>query len=141
LGAIPTASIGIWFYSSTSALLEKAITAQGTVIELRESRRGSSNRRTYKSIFEFTDNNGKLHTIVPSVAANPPSHEIGEKVEVLYDPNEPQNARINSFLSLWFVPLCCAVLSLVPFVLGLVFWIGGPSVTRYLESKNKLQNQ
>ena len=43
----------------------------------------------------------------------------GQRVDVLYRPEEPQKAEINSTLSLWFVPGCMFVMGLAFLLLGL----------------------
>jgi hypothetical protein len=40
-----------------------------------------------------------------SVASSPPAYHVGETVSVLYLESNPYNARIDSFLSLWLLPL------------------------------------
>lgn len=87
------------FYSNTSTFLKDAITAPGTVVDLVASR--SSDSTTYRPSVEFTSRNGEPASFVASNGSNPPSYSVGQKVEVLYRPTNPRDARINDFFSLW----------------------------------------
>ncbi|MFF4359504.1 DUF3592 domain-containing protein [Streptomyces sp. NPDC001604] len=55
-----------------------------------------------------------------SVGSNPPSYEAGERVEVLYRADSPQDARINGFASLWLLPLIFGGLGLLATGIGTV---------------------
>ena len=49
------------------------------------------------------------------------SRRPGEQVEVLYDPLRPEEARIKTFMMLWFAPLIFSVLGFFMFVFGTLF--------------------
>ena len=44
-----------------------------------------------------------LHPIHYAYRPSPPI--IGQEVDILYDPEDPNNARINSFLDIWLGPI------------------------------------
>ena len=48
-----------------------------------------------------------------SVGSSPPAFDVGEPVAVLYDPAEPEEARIDSFFQLWFAALILGGIGLV----------------------------
>ena len=54
---------------------------------------------------DFTSADGKRREFQDSTGSNPPSYDVGDRVEVLYRADDPGNARINGFLSLWLLPL------------------------------------
>jgi hypothetical protein len=87
------------FYSNTSTFLEEAITAPGTVVDLVASH--SRDSTTYRPSVEFTSRSGAPASFVSSTGSNPPSYSVGQKVEVLYRPTNPRDARINDFFTLW----------------------------------------
>ena len=71
---------------------------------------------------------GEAVEFTGSVGSSPAAFEVGEAVAVLYDPADPQDARIDSFFQLWFGPLILGFL-------GLVFTaIGGGGVIAVLRS-------
>jgi hypothetical protein len=104
-------------YRSTNSFLEEAAKAEGTVVELVQSR--SSNSTTYKPTVQFTDQNGRAIEFVSSSGSNPPSYSKGEKVEVLYLPTDPQNAKIRGFFSLWGLSVILGLLGGVFFLIGI----------------------
>lgn len=92
--------IGAFFlYKNTSTFLASATRTEGTVIELVRSR--SSDSTVYKPVFNFVDDRGATIEVESSSGSNPPSYSVGERVDVFYLPGEPQNAKINSYFSLW----------------------------------------
>ena len=80
-----------------NAFLASAARAEGTVVELVE-RRSISKRQTSQSIYtpvvQFTSQNGQTIEFVGS-SSYPPRYSEGQKVEVLYQPTNPQDARIS----------------------------------------------
>lgn len=99
--------VGAWFsYHETSAFVKAASKAEGTVVDLvavdamRDHRRSTASR-VYKPTVHFINNQGQKVTFTSSLGSNPPSYTKGQTLEVLYDPAEPQQARINELFSLW----------------------------------------
>lgn len=100
-------------FSSTTSFISRALEANGKVTDLERSR-SSNSSTTYRPVVEFTTATGKRIEFVSSVGSSPPSHRVGEAVKVLYNPTDPESARIKSFFQLWFG-------FLIVFGLGLVF--------------------
>lgn len=73
----------------------KAIKAEGTVVGLR-AMSGGSGGTTYAPIVAWTDRNGTAHRLVSSAGSSDP-FDRGETVTVLYDPEAPGRARIDTF--------------------------------------------
>lgn len=105
-----------WAYSSTSSFLKQAETADGIVFELLASR--SDNSTTYRPVVQFIDQQGQFIEFVSSTGSNPASYSQGEQVKVLYLPERPSNAKINSFFSLWGVAIILAGIGAVFFLIG-----------------------
>ncbi|MCW9707889.1 DUF3592 domain-containing protein [Fodinibius salsisoli] len=109
--------VGAFFwYNSNTAFLEKAITAEGTVVDLVVNR--SSDSRTYSPVVEFLTQEGESIEFVSRTSSNPPSYSRGERVEVLYLLGEPRQAKINGFFSLWGGILIVGGLGLIFFLVG-----------------------
>lgn len=90
--------------SQTRAFLAEAETATGTVIELVKRRsRDSDGRATdyYYPVVEFTALNGDLYQFESQTGSSPPNVQVGEPVEIIYDPENIKDARIRGFFSLW----------------------------------------
>lgn len=82
------------------------------------SLRAGTEGETYCPIFVFTRSDGLTVVYYGDVCASPPAFEIGQQVEVLYDPLEDRGAQLNDFWSKYRDVL-------VPFGAGLpIFLIG-----------------
>ena len=94
-------------YQSSRHSVEEFRTASGRVISLKvidSDRTG----RTEAPVVQFQTSNGTEIIFESEVGSNPPSHGVGETVEVFYDPEDPQKAVINSFVHLWLLPTVLA---------------------------------
>jgi hypothetical protein len=112
--------VGSFFiFSNTTSFIRRAEQAEGKVIDLERSRSSSSSSSTYRPVVEFTTATGKRIEFTSSVGSSPPSHRVGEPVTVLYNPADPQSARIKSFFQLWFGFLIVCFMGLVFAAIGL----------------------
>ncbi len=113
--------IGLILAGVSVSFLRDAKRAQGTVVSLDW---GTGHGSTYgKSrttggsmaypVVAFTSADGTTRTFTGSTGSNPPSYDLGERVEVLYRADSPEDARINGFLSLWLLPLIFGGIGLV----------------------------
>ena len=114
------AGVSYYFYTSTTKFLETANTTDGTVIKLLQET-DEKNSTTYRPVFEFTDESGKDHVIESGTSSNPPAFKKGETVEILYDPSSPEDAKINSFFSLWGISLVFGIVGGSFLAFGAVF--------------------
>lgn len=79
-------------------------TTAGIVVELEESSMPEGGCCVYSPIIEFQAN-GQRYTFNGDVATNPPTYKVGEAVQVLYDPADPNTAQINKWSERWLTPL------------------------------------
>jgi hypothetical protein len=108
----------VFLYSNTTGFVARAATAEGKVIDLVRDRSSSGSSSTYRPVVEFTIPTGLRVEFTSGVGTSPPAYRVGEPVTVLYDPVDPNKARIKSFFSLWFG-------FMIVFALGLIFAILG----------------
>ncbi|GAB4568668.1 MAG: hypothetical protein Fur0017_12210 [Anaerolineales bacterium] len=76
----------------------------------------------YYPVVEFKAEDGKRRTIQLNEGSNPPSHDVGDEVTILYEPENPNDARIKSFGSsalMWILPGITGILGVA--FLGAVF--------------------
>jgi hypothetical protein len=69
----------------------------------------------YYPVVEFVSNDGKRHTVQLNEGSSSPSHEIGDEVLILYEPEHPLDARIKSFGSsalMWILPGITGILGI-----------------------------
>lgn len=87
--------------------------AKGTVVYLEwEGSQVSSSSKSRQSsgptahpVVEFKPAGGALTTFRSSMGSNPPAYDEGERVDVLYRADDPGDAKIDGFVSLWLIPL------------------------------------
>jgi hypothetical protein len=113
--------------------LSREQSAPGHVVDLvvRQSQVNSSESGTpavyqdfYYPVVEFELPDGTRKTVQLAEGSWPPSYEKGEAVTVLYDPQRPLNARIQSASStvlMWILPGITGILGLV--FLGAAFFV------------------
>lgn len=129
----------LFLYLNQKAFISKAALSEGTVIGLAER---SDTDLSVTSIYyypmvEFHTRTNERIEFLSSSGTNPPSYRKGEKVEVLYLPNEPQNAFIKGFFSLWGAAL------IIGGVGGMFLLIGGTilGVSRFKSSRDNYLKQ
>ncbi|HEX9388303.1 MAG TPA: DUF3592 domain-containing protein [Anaerolineales bacterium] len=104
----------IAFISSASAILKmnREERAPGRVVEIIQ-RREYVNQQVrvvqdyYFPVVEFVSADGRRHSVQLTEGSSAPSHEVGDDVTVMYDPDHPLDARIKSLGSsalMWILP-------------------------------------
>jgi len=110
--------VGSFFlFQNTVSFLDNAVKAQGVVIDLVRSR--SSDSTTYAPTVRFTTAQGVMIEFTSGTSSNPPSYSRGEQVNVLYLESDPDDAKIDSFFSVWGAAVIVGVIGLVFFLVGL----------------------
>lgn len=113
-----------WTLGNTLKFRKVAGVAEGTVVELLGSR-DSKGKTSYKPVVEFTDTSGTSRRITGSVASRPAAYDEGEKVKVRFDPAKPDQARLDTFMENWFLPLLLGGMGLIFFGVGVGMTIKG----------------
>lgn len=103
-------------YSHTASFVSRASRAHGTVTAMLPQR-SSSNGTTYKPVVRFELAGGQME-FADSVSSNPPAYQVGEAVSVLYLESSPNDAKIDSFMSLWFLPTLLGGMGAIFLALG-----------------------
>ncbi len=97
--------------------------AEGQVVDVtRRLARPGERTGTYSSVFRFTTRDGRTAEVSTGVRSTSARHREGQKVKVLYDPRDPQEAVIDSFLDRYFL-----LIVLVPIGLGFTA-VGAPGL-------------
>ncbi len=108
---------------NTNNFLDEATIELGEVIDLVEVRSDGSS--TYAPVVNFLDSGGNSYEFIPSASSNPPGYFIGEKLEVLYLPLNPLEAKINSFYSVWGSTVILGMIGLILLVISLPLMLSG----------------
>jgi hypothetical protein len=102
---------GLFMLVETSEFVTHAARTTGKVesVELGDA----DGATTYHPVFVYTDSAGVEHRKRSAYGSTTFRFSLGSHVKVLYDPNAPTRARIDSFESLWLFPLLFIGSSLV----------------------------
>lgn len=112
---------GLVSFSNTRSFIKNADSAKGIVIKnISRTSRDNDGRTTrlYYPVTKFTSLNGAEITFENKAGASPASYSSGDEVTVLYTKQNPRDAKINSFMSLW------ATTSVLFFIGGTFFLCG-----------------
>jgi hypothetical protein len=85
--------------------------AEGTVVDLSDEGKG------YRPVVEFVQPDSAPVRFTGGVGSNPPAFRVGEHVRVRYNPDNPQDAAIDQYWQIWFLPTFLGIFG-APFLLG-----------------------
>jgi hypothetical protein len=110
--------IAFFLWNNTRGFLAHAQEAQGTVVELVEVRDSDGGSSTWKPRVKYATPGGEEITFNASFSSNPAPYQVGEAVPVLFSPQDPREARIKGYSSLWLGPTILSGLGLVFAAIG-----------------------
>lgn len=122
-GAFCAAAVFSWM--RTRRFVEESVHAFGEVIKLVER---YDEGVTYAPVVRFTGPDGRIVEFTESVSSKPPAHRVGERVKILYRPEDPTRARVASKLNLYLLALIFAIVGGSVSIIGLllaVFAVAG----------------
>jgi len=123
--------VGTFFmYQHTREFVVHALTAQGVVVDFETHR--SDGSTMYAPVVSFHATDGQEYQFVSSVSSSSPAYNRNEEVEVLYQENNPQAGKINSFFMLHLGELILGFLGSVFFLIG-----GGIIAAGYFKNKKR----
>jgi hypothetical protein len=123
---------------STSRALSREISTAGRVVDLVVHKSQVSDQQDstefYYPVVEFYLPDESLRTVTLSEGSWPPAYEKGDAVTILYDPQQPHNARIqsaSSTLLMWILPGITAIVG-VSFLAAALFtgWFLRPKTSQ-----------
>jgi len=130
---------GVFMFNRTRRFTQRSVATTGTVVELLLESRSSTSagRRTvghsYYPLIRFKTKSGQVVEFKSSFGSNPPSYVVGARVPILYDPDNPHRAEINSFMSLWMGVIILLALG------GIFTAVGVGTVLVAVASKRKIE--
>ena len=109
------ALIGVFLFIRTRIFIGNAQEAKATVIQMVYSRTSSSSGSGggYAPVYQFRTLDGQTIMIHDSLSSNPPRFQVGQEIDVLYESGNPQKARINKWMNLYFVPVLLGGMGLI----------------------------
>lgn len=110
---------GIFNYTDRVKELDTYVKTTGTVVSLREVPPTDNSGVTYAPTYVYKDASGREFKHESNHSSDPPEYKVGEKIEVFYDKDNPNEAFENSFLSKWGGSITLFIVPLVLFPVGL----------------------
>ena len=93
------------------------VTAEGEVVALKRER-SSRGGGAYYPVFRFTAQDGQEYRVRHNQGSNPPAWTKGEKVELIYLPDNPEKAVPNTFWGKYGVSFILAIFGTAFIVMG-----------------------
>ncbi|MDP2563653.1 DUF3592 domain-containing protein [Pseudoalteromonas marina] len=87
--------VGIFVTTNTIEFTQQAINTKGKVSSL-----VVIDTKIYPEV-AFSSSSNETHKFISNSGCKPACYKKGESVNVLYLPNQPNQAQLNSFVSLW----------------------------------------
>jgi hypothetical protein len=94
------AGLVLWY--RTKKMVEKAHRARGVVLKINIVT--YENMDTFTPVVRFETNDGRALSFTNSISSYPSEFNLGEHVDVLYDPRDPHKARAVKKVSDLFLP-------------------------------------
>ncbi|GAB3512436.1 DUF3592 domain-containing protein [Emticicia fontis] len=111
-------SAAIYAFVTHKKFMDSATKTSGRVINLQSNRKGSK-----APIVEYSDANGKAHFYYHNVYSKPSAYDLGETVEVYFNPANPDDATLGGISALTVIfGFLGFVFTLVSVVCIKVFW-------------------
>ena len=122
---------GVYAGYTSWRLQNEGVTTTGTVVRLEESSSAESGCCVYSPVIEFNVD-GQTHSFEGGNASDPPAYDVGEVVNVIYDPSDPNTAQIDKWSERWLFPIIIIpAMTLTAVILNFFMiraWIRGDSV-------------
>jgi hypothetical protein len=127
---------GLYFYNNIKSVRENGIKTEGVILmyELRGTKTQNKKDMFFVPIVRFQTATGRVFEVegrIDNKSALQKLCKSGAKVEIIYDPQNPKRAVINTFAELWFVPL-------LAWFIGVGFIIVPPfTIWKYYQEQRK----
>lgn len=96
---------GVWYAEDARTFLNISLRTNGNVVAL-ERKRNAKGFDTYHPVVRFTPpETNETVEFKSRFGVWPSPFAVSDGVEVAYDPADPRRAKINSFWTLWFLPI------------------------------------
>lgn len=110
--------LGIWQYFSARSFVNEGVTTQGRIVEMRTV--SGNDGVMFSPVFAYEDGRGGRYLKESSTANYPAKYKPGDTVKVIYQPDDPIDAKIYSFFGIWGVAAIFLIIGGVFLFLGLI---------------------
>ncbi len=103
-------------YFSTQEFLASGVWTKGTISG--QNFQNDPDGYFYSPVVTFADKQGLKHTWMSEIAYNPPRFQIGQVLDVVYQPHDPSVALIVEFWDLYLIDLVLAGIGILLAILS-----------------------
>lgn len=111
-------TLALFFLFRTRSFISRSRQTRGTITQMVYE--SGTEGGGYLPIFRFRTLDGQEIEAKSNLATNPPQFKVGQIIDVLYDPDKPDQARIKKWHNLYFVPTLLGFLGLLFGCIGVV---------------------
>jgi hypothetical protein len=122
LVVLPFIGVGLLTGALAAYLLIDSIRFQQRAVAVPGQVTALIGHETMTAVVEYVDATGEPRELHSGWATNPPAFDMGERVTVLHDRDDPKRARIQSFGELWGTALFTGVFALMFGGAGVAAW-------------------
>ena len=109
---------GIYWAAKKSAVYEKYVKVEGDVIELDKKKMSDGvGSAAYYPRIRYYDSRNQEHVFESKIGSNPPRLRVGERVDLLVNPKNPEDVVIDSFFHKWFGPTVVFIIGFITLIL------------------------
>jgi hypothetical protein len=109
--------VGCYSWRNTRRFVAESVPAFGEVVGLKEQQ---GDGVTYSPVIRFSATGGRAVEFTETTSSNPPGYSVGERVRVLYRPDDPKGARVASPFRLYLFAAIFGGIGATFFVIGLL---------------------
>ncbi len=123
--------ICVWKFVSTLVFLNASVSTEGQVVELIKFSKGGKKARAggvtkiftyYRPVFVYRDKYGNQHRVESSSSSSSPEFKVGDRVPVIFEPDTPSAARINTFWDIWSGAITYGIVGATLLAVGYLAW-------------------
>jgi hypothetical protein len=125
---------GLYWAFNKNATFEKYKHTKGQIIEINQKRLYDDNykeRNQYYPKVRYYDDNGEPYIFEFKIGSERYPDNIGEEIDLLFNPNHPEDVVVNSFLSKWLGPVIVCTVGL--FILIIVIIISAVAIVKEMK--------
>ncbi|WP_306733966.1 DUF3592 domain-containing protein [Marimonas arenosa] len=116
--------IGVFMLYQATQFAAVAVTTTGTVVDIEidrsfDSETGSESV-TYRPTFEYSAVDGVKRNAKTVAASSSYDYPIGARVQILYNPDDPQTVRVSGFWSVYLLPIVFVAVGVLLIGLGFI---------------------
>ena len=115
-------------YNMGNSFRSKAEQTTGTVTGFSVSVDSEDNSESYCPQVRYRTKSGQDVTYFSNFCSSPPAYDVGEKVELYYDPQDPERVQLKGFWTQYLVITIFACIGLPFAAVGV--WLALPSKTK-----------